>query len=122
MLYANPERAQGAATETMQDTCIIQHPASGSANAYGIPVVGYAEGEPTPCGYKASSSKEVQRGNDTVIIDAKLRLPYGTSIKSDARVTLTHRFGQELAIKPTFNVIGEPEQGFSAIVVNLVKS
>lgn len=122
MLYANPERAQAAAAVTMQDTCVIQYATSGAANAYGVPTVAYTAGTPTPCGYKARSSKEVQQGNETVIIDAELRLPYGTDIKSNARVTLTHRFGVELAIKPTFNVIGEPEQGFSAIVVNLVKT
>lgn len=122
MLYANPERAQARAAETMQDTCLIQYPTSGAANAYGVPVVTYSAGISSPCGYKARSSREVQQGNETVIIDAELRLPYGTTIDSKARIKLTHRFGQELTVKPTFNVIGEPEQGFTAIVVNLVKA
>lgn len=115
-------REQAAAATTMLDTCIVHRHSAATANAYGVPGATYAAGAPTACGYKARSSREVQQGNDTVIIDAELRLPHGTAIKSLDRVEVTHRYGDALTPALLFEVIGQPAIGMSAVVVNLVKA
>lgn len=112
-------REQAAATATMLDTCIIHRRNAATANAYGIPGATYTAGQPVQCGYKARSSREVQQGNETVIVDAELRLPYGTQIASLDRVEVTHRYGDALTPTLLFNVVGQPAIGLSAIVVSL---
>lgn len=103
----------------MMDTCTILTFSTGAANGYGKPAVSYAEGSPIICGYRPRSTREVQQGNETVIIDGELRLPITTAIKSTDRVRLTKRFGETLATPLLFSVIGQPAQGPSGLVVSL---
>lgn len=109
-------RTQAAA---MMDTCTILSHSSGAANAYGKPADSYVEGVPGPCGYKPRSIREVQQGNETVVIDAELRLPIGTVIKSTDRIRLIKRYGETLATPLLFAVAGQPAQGPSGLVVSL---
>lgn len=113
-------REQAAAVPTMLDTCIVHSYSAGATDSYGVPGAGYTAGQPVQCGYKPRSSREVQQGNETVKIDAELRLPYGTAIKSLDRVELTHRYGDALTPTLLFEVAGQPAIGLSAVVVNLV--
>lgn len=113
-------REQAAATLTMLDTCIVHSYGAGATDTYGVPGASYTAGAPTACGYKPRSSREVQQGNETVKVDAELRLPYGTAIKSLDRIELTHRYGDALNPTLLFEVVGLPAIGLSAIVVNLV--
>lgn len=102
----------------MMDTCVIYTHSDGATDAYGSPSVTYSAGSAVACGYKPSSTREVQQGNETVIIDAQLRLAIGTAIGSRDRVQLTKRYGD--SITPIlFDVTGQPAQGPSGIVVNL---
>jgi hypothetical protein len=112
---------RGSASIIMMDTCRIHTYAESSADGYGVPVAGYTTGAALSCGYKARSTREVQQGNQTVLIDGELRLPQDTVINSLDRVEITHRYGE--AITPTllFSIIGQPALGPSAIVVNLMR-
>lgn len=101
------------------DTCVIMSHSAGAANNYGKPADIYVDGAPTACGYKPRSTREAQQGNETVIIDAELRLPIGTAVKAADRVRLTKRYGEALATPLLFSVIGQPAQGPSGLVVNL---
>jgi len=113
-------REQAAAASTMLDTCIVHSYSAGATDSYGVPGAGYTAGAPTVCGYKARSSREVQQGNETAKVDAELRLPHGTAVKSLDRMQLTHRYGDALTPTLLFDVVGQPASGLSAIVVNLV--
>ena len=112
-------RLQSHQQESLNDTCVIHSYADGSADTYGLPAADYTEGSAIACGYKSRSSREVQEGNETVIVDAVVRLPSGTAITSKDRVEITKRFGT--AIDPTllFYVVGQPAAGPSGIVVSL---
>lgn len=103
----------------MMDTCIVLTHGSGATDAYNTPSDGYSEGSPVRCGYRPGSTREVQQGNETVLVDATLRLSVGTAINSRDRVRLTHRFGEALATPLLFAVVGQPAQGPSGLVVNL---
>lgn len=102
----------------MMDTCIIMAFADGATNDYGNPSDVYTDGAPTICGYKPTGTREVQQGNETVLIDAELRLPIATAIKSTDKVRLTKRFGESITAL-TFAVVGQPARGPSGLVVKL---
>ena len=119
--FTNSELSAMRQTQTsaMMDTCVVLIHGSGAIDAYGNPSAGYSEGSPVRCGYHPGSSREVQQGNETVLVDATLRLPVGTVINSRDRVRLTHRFGEVLATPLLFDVMGQPAQGPSGLLVNL---
>jgi len=102
----------------MMDTCTI-----GSYHAvpdgYGIPTPTYRAGSPTICGLNENVRQEVQGRGEVVMVDAVLRLPVGTVIDSRDRITITHRFGSQLAVQPVYNIIGAPRRGASGLLLNL---
>lgn len=114
---AGMQRTQQGA---MMDLCRIADYAAGAGNAYGQkPAVYTNRGQATICGYDPTATGEVLQGSEVVTIDAALRLPVDTVIDSRDRVTLLERFGAALVVPLTFDVIGNPEQGPSGLVVKL---
>jgi hypothetical protein len=105
--------------ETLQDTCIVQTRSEAATDPYGEGGATYTPGSPIRCGYKARSSREVQQGNETVLIDGELRLPHGTAIVSLDRVQVTKRYGETLTPPLLFYVVGQPAIGVSGVVVSL---
>ena len=104
----------------MMDTCTLLIYSAGATDAYGTPGDTYVETSVLACGYKPTGTREVQQGNEAVLIDGELRLPIGTTIKSTDRIRLVTRYGE--AITPLlFAVIGQPAQGPSGLVVKLRK-
>ncbi len=108
-------------TSAMMDTCVILSHSAGATDAFGNPTDIYVAGESVPCGYKPRSTREAQQGNETVLIDAEMRLPVMTVIKATDRVRLLRRYGETLAVPLLFSVVGQPAQGPSGLVVNLRK-
>lgn len=104
----------------MMDTCVIMAFADGAINDYGNPSNVYTDGSPTICGYKPTGTREVQQGNETVLIDAELRLPIATVIKPTDQVRLIKRFGESITAL-TFAVVGQPARGPSGLVVKLAR-
>ena len=116
--------AELAALETdqeahMMDTCTIgvYHAVP---DGYGIPTPTYqASDSSVICGLNENVRQEVQSRGEVVMVDAVLRLPVGTAVDSRDRITITHRFGSELTVKPVYNIIGNPRRGASGLLLNL---
>lgn len=102
----------------MMDTCSIgvYHAVP---DGYGIPTPTYQAGAAVICGLNENVRQEVQSRGEVVMVDAVLRLPVGTAVDSRDRITITHRFGVELTVKPVYNIIGAPRTGASGLLLNL---
>jgi hypothetical protein len=106
---------------SMNDTCIILVPTSGSGNSYGEPDLTWTSGSPTICGMQNNGGKEQYQGSIiTLPSDFTLRLPHDTSIDKKYRVTITHRFGEPVT-NITYEVISTPRLNASCIRVDLRK-
>jgi hypothetical protein len=104
----------------MQDTCIVMDYSQGDLDDYGnVSNPEYTDSEPTRCGLDPQSQTEVMDGTQVIVSDAALRLPLNTAIDNLDRVRITHRFGSALATPIIYEVIGQPAQGPSGIVVQL---
>ena len=112
-----------AALETDQEAHMMDACTIGAYHAvpdgYGIPTPTYAAGSPTICGLNENVRQEVQSRGEVVMVDAVLRLPVGTVVDSRDRITITHRLGGELTVKPVYNIIGSPRRGASGLLLNL---
>lgn len=113
---AGLRKAQEAA---MMDRCTILAYHDGTPGAYGKPRQEYIPGANVACGYDATARKEVMDGAQTAITDARLRLPLGTAISHLDRLRITHRLGVLLDTQPVYEIIGEPRQGPSGLLLNL---
>lgn len=102
----------------MMDTCIVHAHSMTGRDAYGKPAPAYTALGATRCGYKADASTEILSGNETVTIDATIRLPRSTPINDRDRLELIRRFGQTI-IPIMFEVVGQPAPGPSAIVAKV---
>lgn len=113
-------RMQAAQVSSMMDTCTIGvYTATLDTNGEPIPV--YTQSAATVCGVKMNTARENWRKDATVThIDATIRLPIGTSIKSTDRVTITHRFGVAIT-SMTFEVVGQIRRGPSGLQVDLLQ-
>lgn len=109
---------EGAQEAHMMDICTIgvYHAVPDS---YGIPTPTYTASSPVICGLDENARLEVQSRGEVVMVDAVLRLPIGTVVDSRDRITITHRFGSELTVKPVYNIIGAPRRGASGLLLNL---
>lgn len=115
--------AELTALETDQEAHMMDICTIGAYHAvpdgYGIPTATYQAGAAVICGLNENVRQEVQSRGEVVTIDAVLRLPVGTAIDSRDRITITHRFGSELTVKPVYNIIGSPRTGASGLLLNL---
>jgi hypothetical protein len=110
---------QRVQVDAMGDRCRIYRRVSGSKNSYGQPAITYGTAVPSVCGYDPTATGEVLQGNETVTVDAVLRLPIATQIGAADRVELYQRLGRTLTPPLTFDVVGMPEPGPSALVVSV---
>ena len=112
-----------AALETDQEAHMMDICTIGAYRAvpdgYGIPTPTYTAGSAIICGLNENVRQEVQSRGEVVMVDAVLRLPVGTVVDSRDRITITHRFGGELTVKPVYNIIGNPRRGASGLLLNL---
>ena len=108
------------ALETMQDECVILRRARTYSETSGEPVEAYtADDSSVACGFEPTGNVERWRDVLTVTdVDARLRLPFGTSIDQSCRVRVTKRHGQD-ATAQEFDVASEPRVGPSGIVCDL---
>ena len=104
----------------MMDTCIVQAFSAGAANAWNVLADGYTNGSAIFCGYQAVGGDEVQGETEVVRIDARFRLPFGTSIAPRDRIKLTHRHGAAITAE-YYEVVGEEMRGPSGLVVEAVR-
>lgn len=112
---------QTAQTGVMMDTCVVQVYATSSQDAYGAPVATYTDGAAITCGVEMTGGKESWRANMIAThIDATIRLPIATSIKSTDRIKVTHRFGAAITAL-VFEVVGAVRRGPSGLQVDVLQ-
>ena len=112
---------RGVYGDSLHDTCTIGTHSQTTANGRTRDV--WTDGAATTCGYKPEpgSERTEQWGTSMVVLryDATLRLPLGTTITYEDRVTITHRYGTALGTAITLEVVGRPRQGPLGLVVDL---
>lgn len=111
-------RLRATMAETLLDSCRILAYTTGAADAYGMSAVTYTAGSEIACGYEPTASDEVQRENQVIVTDGKLRLPIGTTVTTSDRVLVTKKLGETLTTQPTYEIVGLV-QGPTAIVLDL---
>lgn len=112
-------RMQATNVAAMQDTCVIQAYALG-LDDYGAEAPTYTDGAAIDCGLNMTPTRERRSAEMNVErIDATIRLPLGTVIKSTDRVKVTHRFGAAITAL-IFEVAGPIRRGPSGLQVDLL--
>jgi head-tail adaptor len=120
--FTTGELATMQATQygSLQDTCIIQSYAM-TLDAYGAEVATYTDGSAIDCGLNMTPARERRTAEMNVErIDATIRLPLATSIKTTDRVKVTYRFGVILSTALVFEVVGSIRRGPSGLQVDLL--
>lgn len=112
---------QAAQEAHMMDRCTLDLQVVGAAGAYNYELPTWPTGAESWCGFQPLAPDEVlDQGADVPVADGKMRLPLGTALSSEDRVTLIERHG--VAITPeTYEVVGEEQRGPSGLVVSLRK-
>lgn len=107
---------RSAAAETFNDTCELGTltTSSGTWNEET-----FTYGSPVSCGFEAGGGDETADGAQVAINSGTLRLPATTVIGSSGRVKLTYRDGVAVSPLLIFKILGGPELGQSAIVLQL---
>ena len=103
----------------MMDTAVRLVYRETGKDEYGMSIHEWAEDAELACGYDAKAIKEVMVGTQVVLTDARLRLPIGTVVDNRDRFRVTRRFGEILANPPTYEILGEPRQGPSGLLLDL---
>ena len=102
----------------MQDTCRIGAYTSVD-DAYNLPSVIYVYGDEVVCGLDLISPTEQQASGEVPIIDAKLRLPIGTTIDERDRIRIEQRYNEALTTPQVFEIEGPVDRGPSGLVLDL---
>ena len=122
------ERMQGAQEDAMMDKgVILEYTETDRSDEYGVPVAPYVEGAVTVCGFDGSPRQEVNApaggGNVTQvdINEVRLRFPLDTRIDNLDRLRVTHRFGVLQDEPATYELLEQPRQGPSGLLVRARK-
>jgi hypothetical protein len=103
--------------ETLLDSCRIISVSEGAVDAYNNPTAIETEGAATPCGFRYLRPWELM--DQVPGVEAKLRLPHGTAIKTTDKVKITDRYGETISTPWLYEVAGPPEIGVSGVQVLL---
>jgi hypothetical protein len=113
-------RLQVTQVTEMRDACVVAAPVTTPNPRTGQPETSWADGDEIACGYApARGSETYSDGHAVTQIEGRLRVPLGTVIDHDYRVTITSRWGTVLTDPLVFLVLGPPLIGPSCIVVRL---
>jgi hypothetical protein len=112
-------RFRSAQEAAMMDTAVRLVYREIAANEYGMAIKVWSEDEELACGYDATAIKQVMDGAQVILTDARLRLPNGTTLDNRDRFKVTKRFGEILDDPPTYEILGEPRQGPSGLLIDL---
>jgi head-tail adaptor len=111
---------QSTQTGAMQDTCKIQV-YSRTLDTYGDPVVTYTDGAAIVCGVEMTASREGWHAEMTTEnIEAVIRLPIGTSLKTTDRILVTHRYAADTT-DIAYEIVGSIRRGPSGLQVDVRK-
>jgi len=108
---------QAVAEASMMDACKVLAYSTSSTDRYGNPAPTYTPGSEIACGFEPSS-EEVHDSGQVAMTDGVLRLPIDTSIDRRDRIQVTTRYGVAVTAV-TYEILGNPERGPSALVLQL---
>jgi len=109
----------------MQDTCVILRPDTSTDDWNNPSDETYFAQDAISCGLQHLSPKEVQGQQLVPEITARIRFPIDTDVRSDDRIAVTHRFGEELtdaqddSDPQVFEIVGPVRRGPSGLVVDV---
>lgn len=109
-------RMCATASASMFDTCVVQTYSATSSTSAEPNVGSWADGSAIACGFDASVSNEVSDGSQATLTDATIRLPIGTTCTGKNRIKVTKRNGTTLGTAETYEILGEPRRGPTALV------
>jgi len=90
--------------ETMLDTCTVHTRAAATEDEYGMPGSTWTNSQPTRCGYRTASRREVLGITQALVFDSVLRLPLSVVISNLDQISLTHRMGRALPAPLRFKI------------------
>ena len=107
----------------MQDVCRIGVYQE-NRDTYGNPDTSSPEdlwhyGEEQACGLEHVRPRETQGSGDVPVIDARLRLPIGTTVGDTDRIRVEQRYGEALDAAQVFEIEGPVRRGPSGLVLGL---
>ena len=91
--------------DTMLDSCIVHTRTDAVADEYGLPGAAWADSDPTRCGYRTASRREVLGIAQALVFDSALRLPVSVVISNLDQVSVTHRMGMPLPSPLRFKIV-----------------
>ncbi len=91
--------------ETMLDTCIVHTRGEAAQDEYGLPGSDWPESEPTRCGYRTATRREVLGMAQALVFDSVMRLPVSTVIGNLDHVSVTHRMGRPMPAPLRFKIV-----------------
>ena len=103
----------------MQDVCRVGAYTSVD-DAYNLPSVTYVYGDEVICGLELdppgfAQVGELQVSGEVPVINAKVRLPIGTTIDERDRIRVEQRYNEELTTSQVFEIEGPVDRGPSGI-------
>lgn len=98
-------QAQRDMEATMLDTCIVHTRAEDVQDEYGMPGSDWSDSQPTRCGYRTASRREVLGIAQALVFDSVARLPLGVVISNLDQITITHRMGRPLPAPLRFKIV-----------------
>jgi hypothetical protein len=104
----------------LMDRCVRLVFTAGTMDAYGLdrPET-YEEGATLPCLFRKLKPGEAMEQTEVATIAGQLRLPKGTTMDARDRIRLTHLHGDALAAAQTYKIVGEPQDTYVGLVLNL---
>ena len=102
----------------MQDTCRVGS-YQATDDAYNLPSVTYVYGETVTCGLELVTPAEEHASGEVPVINARLRLPIGTSIDERDRIRIEQRYNESLTTPQVFEIQGPVKRGPSGLVLDL---
>lgn len=112
-------RMQSTQDTAMQDRCQVGVYTAPTSDDYALPVAVYTYGSAIVCGVEHVNPQEEHASGEVPVIDARLRLPIGTSIDERNRIKITRRYGSELSTPQVFEIEGPVKRGPSGLVLDL---
>jgi hypothetical protein len=102
----------------MQDVCRVGA-YTATDDAYNLPSVTYVYGAEITCGLELVNPAEEHASGEVPVIDARLRLPIGTTIDERDRIRIEQRYNESLTDPQIFEIEGPVKRGPSGLVLDL---
>lgn len=110
-------RLRAAYAESLQDACKLGTTTENTASTYSSKA-DYTYGSEIACGFADVPVGESDNGAEAPVIDAKVRLPHGTTVTTRHRIKITKRWGSSVT-EYEYAVVKPPHVGPAGVVVDV---